>query len=91
MDWRGRRESDNIEDRRGITGGHVAFGGIGGLIIAAIIYFLGGNPNQVLQQQPDQSAQTTVPAGADDSLRDFVGVVLADTRRCMGFFIYKHA
>ncbi len=79
MDWRGRRESDNVEDRRGITGGHVAFGGIGGLIIAAVVYFLGGNPSQVLQQQPDQSTQTTVPGSADDSLRDFVGVVLADT------------
>ena len=79
MDWRGRRESDNVEDRRGITGGHVAFGGIGGLIIAAVIYFLGGNPNQVLQQQPDQSTQSAVAGSADDSLRDFVGVVLADT------------
>lgn len=79
MDWRGRRESDNIEDRRGITGTHVAFGGIGGLIIAAVIYFLGGNPSQVLQQQPDQSVQTAVPGSADDTLRDFVGVVLADT------------
>lgn len=79
MQWRGRRESGNIEDRRGITGGHVAFGGIGGLIVAAIVYFLGGNPSQVLQQQPDQSTQTAVPGSADDSLRNFVGVVLADT------------
>ncbi len=80
MDWRGRRESDNIEDRRGITGGHVAFGGIGGLIIAAIIYFLGGNPSQVLQQDsPDQPVQAAAPGSADDSLKDFVGVVLADT------------
>lgn len=79
MQWRGRRESGNIEDRRGISGGHVAFGGIGGLLIAAVIYFLGGDPSQVLQQQPDQSTQTAVPGSADDSLRDFVGVVLADT------------
>ena len=81
MQWRGRRESGNIEDRRGggITGGHVAFGGIGGLIIAAIIYFLGGNPNQVLQQSPDQSTQNNYADNANDTLKDYVGVVLADT------------
>lgn len=81
MQWRGRRESGNIEDQRGggITGGHVAFGGIGGLIIAAIIYFLGGNPSQVLQQQPDQSAQSGYVDNANDTLKDYVAVVLADT------------
>lgn len=79
MQWRGRRESGNIEDRRGITGGHVAFGGIGGLIIAAVIYFLGGDPNQVLQQQPGQTTQTAVADGANDTLRQYVAVVLADT------------
>lgn len=78
MQWRGRRESGNIEDRRGISGGHVAFGGIGGLIIAAIVYFLGGNPSQVLQQQPDQTQNTSVN-NPNDTLRDYVGVVLADT------------
>lgn len=78
MQWRGRRESGNIEDRRGISGGHVAFGGIGGLIIAAIVYFLGGNPNQVLQQQDDQTQNSSVN-NPNDTLRDYVGVVLADT------------
>jgi predicted metalloprotease len=78
MQWRGRRESGNIEDRRGISGGHVAFGGIGGLIIAAIVYFLGGNPSQVLQQQPDQTQNSSVN-NPNDTLRDYVGVVLADT------------
>lgn len=84
MDWRGRRESGNVEDRRGggITGGHVAFGGIGGLIIAAIVYFLGGDPNQLPQSpQNDQSAQSgyTNSTDATDSLSHFVRVVLADT------------
>jgi len=80
MQWRGRRESSNIEDRRGITGGHVAFGGIGGLIIAAIVYFMGGDPSQVLQQSPqDQSAQSSFADNANDTLKDYVGVVLADT------------
>jgi len=78
MQWRGRRESGNIEDRRGVTGGHVAFGGIGGLIIAAIVYFLGGNPNDVIQQ-PDQSSQNGYTNNANDTLEHYIGVVLADT------------
>ena len=37
MQWQGRRESDNVDDRRGITGGHVAVGGgiIGVIFILA--------------------------------------------------------
>ena len=77
MQWRGRRESGNIEDRRGMSGGGIAFGGIGGLIIAAVIYFLGGNPSDVLQQAPaDQSNYTT---DANDTLKSYIGVVLGDT------------
>lgn len=79
MQWRGRRESGNVEDRRGITGGHVAFGGIGGLIIAAIVYFLGGNPGDVLQQQPTNQSTQSAANNPNDTLKDYVAVVLADT------------
>ncbi|MEP6597738.1 MAG: neutral zinc metallopeptidase, partial [Ginsengibacter sp.] len=80
MQWRGRRESGNVEDRRGLSGGHVAFGGIGGLIIAAIVYFLGGNPNDVLQQQPtDQTTQNNYTDNPNDTLDDYARVVFADT------------
>jgi predicted metalloprotease len=79
MQWRGRRESGNVEDRRGITGGHVAFGGIGGLIIAAIVYFLGGNPGDVLQQQPTNQTTQNAANNPNDTLKDYVAVVLADT------------
>jgi predicted metalloprotease len=83
MDWRGRRESSNVEDRRGgITGGHVAVGGIGGLLIAVVIYFLGGDPNQVLQQptgqMQDQSGYVD-NNDPSDTLGQFIRVVLADT------------
>ena len=41
----GRRESSNVEDRRGMSGGAKAGLGIGGIIIAMIIgYFSGVNP-----------------------------------------------
>jgi predicted metalloprotease len=81
MDWRGRRESDNVEDRRGLTGGHYAVGGIGGLIIAAVIYLLGGNPNQVINQQnsPDQYTQSNQANDPNDTIRSEIGVILADT------------
>lgn len=78
MQWRGQRQSGNIEDRRGISGGHVAFGGIGGLIIAAIVYFLGGSPNQVLQQEPQQQTQANADDPAD-TLKSYISVVLAST------------
>ena len=41
MLWQGRRESDNVDDRRGITGGHVAVGGgILGVIALIVNFFL---------------------------------------------------
>jgi len=79
MQWRGRRESGNIEDRRGLSGGHVAVGGIGGLIIAVIIYFLGGDPNQVLQQPDQSSVQSGYVDSPNDTMRQEIAVVLADT------------
>jgi uncharacterized protein len=89
VQWRGRRESGNIEDRRGIGGRHVAMGG-GGLIVivVAIVWaLLGGNPNTVLQQgsslSPVTSSYSPSAGGStnttEDQLRQFVGVVLADT------------
>ena len=58
MRLEGRRESTNVEDRRGMSGGAIA-GGIGGgaLIIALIVMLLGGDPTAVLQQAG--SVQTT--------------------------------
>ena len=52
MRLNGRRSSSNVEDRRGISGGKVAgIGGIGGLIVTALIIWLaGGNPLEVLNQ-----------------------------------------
>src|SRR5438067_6358269 len=81
MRWEGRRESSNIEDRRGFGGSGIAVGGgIGGLVIGLIIYLLGGNPSQVLNngtQAPVE--QTPAQQQANDETKQFVGVVLADT------------
>ncbi len=55
----GRRESSNVEDRRGMTSKKAGLG-IGGIIIAmAIAYFTGGNPLQAGIEAAQQGAQTT--------------------------------
>ncbi len=77
----GRRQSGNVQDRRGSGGGRmVAGGGIGALVLAAIVYLLGGDPGQVLPTD-NTPAQQQSPAEkqADDQLANYLGVVLADT------------
>lgn len=85
MKWLGRRESDNMEDRRSISGGKVALGGGAiGIIILLINMFMGGDSSQLLnevQQQMQQGQQTeSVPLSKEDEeMGKFVRVVLADT------------
>lgn len=47
MRWTDDR-GGNVEDRRGLGGGAVVGGGLGTLIIAAIVFFLGGDPSAIL-------------------------------------------
>lgn len=85
MQWSGRRESDNVDDRRGITGGHIAVGGgvIGVIFILAKFLLGGGDVSQLQQdlqqQQPQQQEMTAEQKAADDREASFVKVVLADT------------
>ncbi len=83
MDWKGRRESSNVEDRRGITGGGLAVGGgvIGVLFILAQFFLGGGDINDLQQLIPQQQQQEMSPAeqAAEDEEASFVKVVLADT------------
>jgi uncharacterized protein len=83
MRWIGRRESSNVEDRRGLTGkGVAAGGGIGTLVILLIVWLLGGNPLEFLQQIPETnqvSVSSTQDIAEQDSLARFVSVVLGDT------------
>ncbi|CAN5471940.1 neutral zinc metallopeptidase [soil metagenome] len=53
----GQRESDNVEDRRGISGGGMAIGGggIGVVILAIVIYLCGGDPSKLLQMGGQQT------------------------------------
>jgi predicted metalloprotease len=87
MRWEGRRESGNVEDRRGMSAGRLGIGGgIGGLVVLLLYLFLGGNPEELQQGLPggappggeDRSGVYTA-SPEEERLRHFVGVVLADT------------
>ena len=85
MQWFGRRESTNVEDRRGFPGGGIAAGGgIIGVIIYLLYTFLGGgnvDPSQIPQVNQSARQETLTPEQqkADDERASFVKVVLADT------------
>lgn len=80
MRWQGRRESGNVEDRRGSRGGLAVGGGIGGLVIVVLIYLLGGDPSQVMNMQSTGEQEvTTEQKAADDEAASFTKVVLAET------------
>ena len=86
MRWQSGRRSENIEDRRGMSVGGVAVGGgIGTIVLLLIAVFFGLDPGVVLQggdpgtTAPAPREQQRAPSAADEQLRDFVAVVLADT------------
>lgn len=87
MRWKGRRQSDNIEDRRGFgRRAPIVGGGIGLLIMVLLITFLGGDPRPVMQQAQRGPAQAGAEAGAPAKLSErdiqrgqFVSTVLADS------------
>ncbi|XOV82720.1 MAG: neutral zinc metallopeptidase [bacterium] len=100
VQWRGRRTSSNVEDARGqraqrsVRGGGLKLkGGIGTLVLVAVIYFMGGDVSQILgillggggAPQVSQSAPPLEagPLGSDDAAQ-FVGVILADTEATWG-------
>ena len=52
----GRRESSNVEDRRGMSGGAKAGMGIGGIIMVALIAWIsGGDPLSAVMQEVQQN------------------------------------
>jgi predicted metalloprotease len=85
MKWLGRRQSGNVEDRRGMSGGKVAVGGgVIGIIILLLNVF-GGETGQVVGSALEnlQGGQTQTEAAAplskeDEEMGNFVRVILAD-------------
>lgn len=82
MLWQGRRQSSNVEDRRGIGAGGMAIGGgVIGVIALIINLLMGGDPSQIPEMLPNQQNQQMSPqeTKADDERAQFVKVVLAET------------
>lgn len=84
MQWLGKRESGNVDDRRGLSGGALAGGGG---VLALIIYFIstmlnGGSvdPSQIPPVTTAQQTELTMEEKkAEDERARFVKVVLAET------------
>lgn len=88
MRWEGRRESENVEDRRRISGPVVVGGGLGVVLLAIVVALLGGDPRALLQQangpgagaQVGEAGDPEQPLDPEEERRGaFAKVVLADT------------
>ncbi len=84
MRWKNREQSTNVEDRRRIGGKQIAAGGgIGTLAIVLIVWLLGGNPSELINNLQSSGGQTTAadPAviEAEEELAAFAKTVLKDT------------
>lgn len=86
MLWRGQRQSENVEDRRGLSRGGMAIGGgLGGVVVLVIALLLGADPGQILEQSRGgggpaagtQSSRSTNPQ--EEELKQFSATVLAST------------
>lgn len=89
MRWRGREQSGNVEDRRGMSP-KMAMGGGGGIIaviVVLIVKFMGGGEGvqqmagQMAQKAANarQSAPAEAGSGIQDDHKEFIAVTLRDT------------
>ena len=97
MRWEGRRQSTNVEDRRQLNAAPVLVGGgLFSIVLLIALLFLGVDPQQIaaiapiLVPQPAHRPPADQPAGqpvgqpADDAMKQFVAVVLADNEDVWG-------
>ncbi len=99
MKWKGRRQSSNVEDRRGMsTGGKVvAGGGVIGIIIVLLQLF-GGETAQNLapvleqlnQNQQAQQVEQRQLTAAEQELGEYVATVFADTEDIWNRIFAEH-
>ena len=83
----GRRESSNVEDRRGMSGGAVAGLGLGGIALVAIItLMMGGNLGDVIQNVQNSGGLGSMteqssyePTAENEALAKFSRQILAST------------
>lgn len=88
VDWRGRRRSSNVDDRRGtrVRRGVVG-GGIGLLVVIVLGLVFGVDPMALLQMTEGAGPATTEryePTAEENRTAEFVSVILADTEETWG-------
>jgi uncharacterized protein len=85
MLWKGQRESENVEDQRGVSGtGMAVGGGIGTIVVVVVALLMGIDPQTMLDKmhgdpQPVQDQGKRPANPAEEQTVSFVKVVLADT------------
>lgn len=83
MKLTGRRESGNVQDRRGRSVGKASLGIGGTIIVGLIVWMLGGNPMDVIRGRlaapPAQTTQEYVPTQQEEELAKFSRQILAGT------------
>ncbi len=94
MKWEGREESENVEDRRGLSKkAGLAIGGAGGAVIVILALVFGVDPQKLAgllgggQQQPAGQQQNAPPRNADpaeERMARFSKVVFRDTEIVWG-------
>ncbi|QIK55414.1 zinc metallopeptidase [Dysgonomonas sp. HDW5B] len=79
----GRRESDNVDDRRGKRSvGKVSLGIGGTIVVGLIIWLMGGNPMDVITKQIAEGTTTEqnyTPTTEDEQIAKFAKTILAGT------------
>jgi uncharacterized protein len=78
MQWQGREESRNVEDRRGLSTGAVVGGG-GGLILVLLALVLGVDPRQFLGNRGGGDGEPAATNPAEDRTASFAKVIFRDT------------
>jgi predicted metalloprotease len=98
MDIRGRRQSSNIEDRRGMRPVRTGVGiSVGGLLILGVLTLLGINPlpflglaTQAPEVQMQDTGQPYQETPQETEARELTAVVLADTEETWSALLPKY-
>jgi predicted metalloprotease len=79
MQWEGREESKNVEDRRGMGKAGLAVGGVGGLVVVILGLIFGVDIQKFLGQGDNEAPGKADPQ--EERLAHFAKVVFGDTER----------
>jgi uncharacterized protein len=80
VEWEGREESQNVEDRRGIGGMVGIGGGVIGVIVVVVGLLLGVDPRQLINMGGgDQAVQQGTADPAEERQAHFAMVIFHDT------------